>query len=118
MRLHTLLLLFGGGSSVAAGSGSGTAGRGTAGRGRAPGPNIQEQVLDVLALEGLGEQRRPDGFNIGNACSLDERLYLVGLYFVGLSSAGVRVCKDEEGRRRKGRPTVISIPSSARMRVA
>ena len=114
MQRHTLLLFLGGGSSVAAGTGTGTAGRSTAGRGPAPGPNIQEQFLDILAFEGLGEQRCPDSFNILNARSLDERLYLVGLYFVVFSSAEGGTCLF----RGKGRPTVMSIPSSARIRAA
>lgn len=91
----TLLLLLSGCllSGGTASSGCATSSRG----GTTSGTNVQEQVLDVLALESLfhyqfsgpwyelsgnahlGEQRSPDGLNTLNLGSADESLELVGL---------------------------------------
>jgi hypothetical protein len=55
--------------SSTTGSDSGTSTRGT---------NVQEKFTEVLALESLGVQGEPDGFNF-NTSSLDKGLELVGL---------------------------------------
>jgi hypothetical protein len=60
----------GGGSTTSSWGGSGTT----------TGANVQEQLLDVLALEGLGEERGPDGLDVGDLGGGDERLELVGLF--------------------------------------
>ena len=75
----TLNLLLSGGrvSGTTSGGTSGTSGGGGGGTTRA---NVGQEVLDVLALEGLGEQRGPDGLNVGNLGGRDERLELVGLF--------------------------------------
>ena len=72
-----LLLLLGRGGGIA--TGGGTARGGGSGR-AAAGADVRQQVLDVLALEGLGEQRRPDGLDVGDLGGLDQGLELVGLY--------------------------------------
>ena len=96
----------------------------------ATGANVQQKLLDVLALKRLfarqnyrripnpsllraaylGEQRRPDGLDIGDLGGGDQSLELVGLR-CGLAMGG----RAGGGERRL---TVISMPSSARMRAA
>jgi hypothetical protein len=41
--------------------------------------DVQEQVLDILALESLGEELAPDGLDVRDFGSVDERFELVGL---------------------------------------
>lgn len=41
--------------------------------------NVQKQILDILALEGLREELRPDGLDFGDFGGRDEGLELVGL---------------------------------------
>lgn len=91
-------------------------GRGTTsgGSGTTSGSDVQEQLLDVLALEGLGEERGPDGLDVGDFGGGDEGLELVGLrkyHVLGMifaaDPAGCGILR-----------TVISTPSSARMRAA
>jgi hypothetical protein len=83
-------------SSTGSGSGGSTTTR----------ADVQEEILDILALErlstvldlrfhricgriaNLGEDRSPDGLNLGDAGSLDQGLELVGLR--GISSASVQ----------------------------
>lgn len=76
LTLLSLLLSRGvsGGSGTASGSTTSSGGGGTT---RA---DVKEEVLDVLALEGLGEERGPDGLNLGNLGGSDQSLELVGLY--------------------------------------
>lgn len=93
---RTLSLLLLSGSSLAGGV---TAGSGSTGSGgsAATGADVQEQVLDILALESLktyqkpipylrsvanahlGEKSCPDGLNLLDLCGLDQGLELVGL---------------------------------------
>jgi hypothetical protein len=72
-----LLLLSGGGvRGTTSSRGSATSGGG----GTTTGTDVHEEVLDVLALEGLGEESGPDGLNLGDLGGGDERLELVGLF--------------------------------------
>jgi len=71
-----LLLLSGRGVSGTSSGGSATGGGG----GTTTRADVQEQVLDVLALKGLGEESGPDGLNLGDLGGGDERLELVGLF--------------------------------------
>ena len=72
-----LLLLSGGGvSGTTSSRGSATGGGG----GTTTRADVQEQVLDVLALEGLGEESGPDGLNLRDVGGGDERLELLGLF--------------------------------------
>ena len=79
LLLSLLLLLLSSrgvsGSSVTTSRGatSSSSGGGTAGT------DVQEHVLEVLAIKGLGEESAPDGLNIGDLGCGDERLELVGL---------------------------------------
>jgi len=75
-----LLLLLGGLWGVLGGSGTtgSTTSSSWGGGSATTGSNVQEQLLDILALEGLGEERSPDGLNVGDLGSGDERLELVG----------------------------------------
>jgi hypothetical protein len=91
------------------------------------GADVQEQVLNILALESLsnyqkpclvfsslwrahlGEESCPDGLDLLDLCGLDQRLELVGLALVS--------CCAHNGTQVFIR-TVISTPSSARMRAA
>lgn len=73
-----LLGLLGRVSSSVAASGSSTTRSRSRGRTTA-GSNVQEQLLDVLALEGLGEDGGPDGLDLGDLGGGDEGLELVGL---------------------------------------
>ena len=73
----TLLLLLSGGLLGGASSGSSTTSGG--GGGTATGADVQEELLDVLALEGLGEDGGPDGLDLGDLGGGDEGLELVGL---------------------------------------
>jgi hypothetical protein len=41
--------------------------------------DVQEQVLDILALESLGEELAPDRLDVGDFGSIDEGFELVGL---------------------------------------
>jgi hypothetical protein len=47
--------------------------------GTTAGADVQEQVLDVLALEGLGEEGAPDGLDFRDLGGGDEGVELVGL---------------------------------------
>lgn len=76
LLLGLLLLLLGGCGITTSGRGSSAASSRGSTASRA---NVHEQVLDVLALEGLGEQSGPDGLDVGNTCGGDERLELLGL---------------------------------------
>lgn len=101
-RTLSLLLLSGGSvaSGVTAGSGSTTSSGGST----TTGADVQEQVLDILALESLescirnpsphlpsianahlGEKGGPDGLNLLDLCGLDQRLELVGLQELALA---------------------------------
>ena len=63
----------------------------------------------------LGEEGGPDGLDIGDLCGADESLELLGLY---ARKNHVRKSQSVAFRGRgKGR-TVISTPSSAKMRAA
>jgi hypothetical protein len=128
---------------------SGTASSGTTGSGGSTGTDVGQEVLDVLALEGLGEEGSPDGLDL-DVGSLGEGDKLVGLcerkegrlemgdaksggkrQHSALSSllryvpskrcvVAARAAEGEEEREevREGERTVISIPSSARIRAA
>lgn len=95
---RTLLLgLLLGGLGLTTGSGGSTTSR--RGGSRATGADVQQKLLDVLALKRLsscqnyrriqnpsllraaylGEQRRPDGLDIGDLSGGDQSLELVGL---------------------------------------
>lgn len=65
-----LLLLLGGSRGVSRGTTSDGGGRG----GTATGADVGQELLDVLALERLGEQGRPDGLelNLGGRGESDE----------------------------------------------
>jgi len=146
IRLTLLGLLLSGRVS----GGSGTTGGSTTSSGGSSTTraNVQEEVLDVLALEGLGEERGPDGLNLRNLGGGDERLELVGLFAKCVSEvnyamleeswcdhraqASKTVCSFQHEvplliyffllalrtRPAAGGRTVISRPSSARMRAA
>lgn len=78
IRLTLLGLLLSGGVSGSSGTASGsTTSSGGGGTTRA---DVKEEVLDVLALEGLGEERGPDGLNLRNLGGGDQSLELVGLF--------------------------------------
>ena len=113
-------------SSTASGSGT-TSSRSGSTTARA---DVQEQVLDVLALKSLGEESGPDGLDVGNLGGRDQGVDLVGLRVTALVSLLVvpRKIRSRSHDQRKvyacawggggrGR-TVISTPSSARMRAA
>jgi len=101
LLLLLLLLLLNSLSSGVATSGttSGTTGSG----GTTTGTDVHEEVLDVLALESLGEDGGPDGLDISDLSGGDEGLELVGGDLnaiigedqgrVGLSELGVRHCE-------------------------
>ena len=78
IRLTLLGLLLSGG--VSGGSGTASGSTTSSGGGGATRADVKEEVLDVLALEGLGEERGPDGLNLGNLGGGDQSLELVGLY--------------------------------------
>jgi hypothetical protein len=73
-----LLLLGSSGLGGTAGSSSTASGRGSGGS--ASGTDVQQEVLDILALEGLGEEREPDGLDVGDLGSGDDGGELVGLF--------------------------------------
>ena len=77
-RLTLLLLLLSGGGVRGTTSSGGSATGG--GGGTTTGADVHEQVLDVLTLEGLGEEGGPDGLDVLNLGGGDERLELVGLF--------------------------------------
>jgi len=62
------------------------------------GADVHEQVLDVLALEGLGEELGPDGLDVGDFGGGDEGLELVGLddHMCSLVSLFFEVCAKVE----------------------
>lgn len=60
-------------------TGSGSAARSGGSSRTASGADVQQQVLDVLALERLGEELAPDGLDLGNLGGSDEGLEFVGL---------------------------------------
>lgn len=72
--LFFLLLLLGGGSTTSGGGGNGGTGGGDGGSGA----DVGEEVLDVLTLEGLGEEGRPVSLNLV-AGGLDDLSELVTL---------------------------------------
>ena len=94
---RTLSLLLRSGLSVSAASSGTTSGSASSGGSTAAGADVQEQVLDILALKSLssvrnyspcrpsianahlGEQGGPDGLNVLDLCGLDQALELVGL---------------------------------------
>jgi len=79
LLLSLLLLLL---SSRGVGSSSVTTSRGATSSGGSrgtAGTDVQEHVLEVLAIEGLGKECAPDGLNIGDLGGGDERLKLVRL---------------------------------------
>ena len=103
---RTLSLLLLSGSSVTGVTTGGTASGSTSSRGSTTaGADVQEQVLDILALKSLssvrnyspcrpsianahlGEQGRPDGLDLLDLCGLDEGLKLVGLFKLANVSA-------------------------------
>jgi hypothetical protein len=43
------------------------------------GANVQEEILDILALESLGEESGPDGLDLSDTGGLDDGVQLVGL---------------------------------------
>jgi len=65
-------------SSSSTASGSTTSSRGSSGT--TTGADVDEHVLQVLALESLGEEGEPDGLDILDLSGSDERVDLVGLY--------------------------------------
>lgn len=75
MILTLLLLLL---SSSLSGGLSGTTGGG--GSGRTSRADVSQELLDVLTLEGLGEDGSPDGLNFLDLGGTEESLELVGLY--------------------------------------
>lgn len=85
MILTLLLLLL---SSSLGGGLSGTTSAG--GGGGAARANVGQELLDVLALESLGEDGSPDGLDFLDLSGTEEGLELVGLYKEN-SSAGVRL---------------------------
>ena len=79
VRLTLLLLLLGSwGSSVTASSGS-SATSSWSGGSTTAGADVGQDLLDVLALEGLGEELGPDGLDVRDLGGGDEGLELVGL---------------------------------------
>jgi hypothetical protein len=123
-RTLNLLLLSGRVSGTGVGGASGAT---SGGGGTTTGTDVQEQVLNILALKSLsdirnyvlvfrslagahlGEKGGPDGLDILDLCGLDQGLELVGLRIL------------VSGLRRQlhlGDRTVMSTPSSARMRAA
>ena len=102
---RTLSLLLRSGLSVSAASSGTTSGSASSGGSTAAGADVQEQVLDILALKSLftyqfrvrnssvfvyahlGEQGRPDGLDLLDLCGLDEGLKLVGLFKLANVSA-------------------------------
>jgi len=93
-RTLFLLLLSSRGSRITARSGSSTARsrRGCSSGGRRAGAGVQEHVLDILALECLGEERGPDGLDVGNLRRGDQGLELVGLRGEYQSVSGKAQC--------------------------
>lgn len=75
MILTLLLLLLS--SSLSGGLSGTTGGGGSGGTSRA---NVGQELLDVLALESLGEDGSPDGLNFLDLGGTEEGLELVGLY--------------------------------------
>jgi len=78
IRLTLLGLLLSG--RVSGGSSTTSGGTTSSGGGSTTRADVQEEVLDVLALEGLGEERGPDGLDLRDLGGGDERLELVGLF--------------------------------------
>jgi hypothetical protein len=76
---RTLFLLLNGLNGTTSG-GTGSGGSTSDSRGSTSGADVQEHVLDVLALKGLGEERSPDRLNVGDTGSLDDGVELVGLF--------------------------------------
>lgn len=63
--LGLLLLLLGGGLGRTSGGSTGSGGTGSSGGGgTTTGSDVGEHRLDVLALEGLGEEGSPDGLDL------------------------------------------------------
>lgn len=132
MRTLSLLLLSGSGVTSSGGTGT-TSSSASSGGSTATGADVQEQVLDILALESLsnvsetcnpgtrsiaaahlGEQGCPDGLNLLDLCGLDQGLELVGLRRLAIALSLFASCAFRDGAGR----TVMSTPSSARMRAA
>jgi len=77
---------------VARGSSS-TTSSGGSGSGSTAGADVHQHVLDVLALEGLGEQSGPDGLDIGDLGGGDESLELLGLWGGIVSIAAIQLLR-------------------------
>lgn len=75
--LNLLLLLLLSSSLTTSGSTTGGGGSG----GTTTGADVGQEVLDILALESLGEELGPDRLNIRDVGGLDESVDLVGLLF-------------------------------------
>jgi hypothetical protein len=73
LLLLNLLLSLGLGGGVSSGATSRGSGSG------ASGADVGQELLDVLTLEGPGEDGRPDGLNLLDLSGRDEGLDLVGL---------------------------------------
>jgi hypothetical protein len=82
-----LLLLCGSGWRITTGGGGGTS-SGWSGGSATAGADVGQEVLDILALEGLGEEGGPDGLDVGDTGGGDEGLELVGLDGWGQSWGG------------------------------
>jgi len=78
-RLTLLLLLLGSLLSGTTSSRS-TASSSRGSSGTTTGTDVQEQVLDVLALESLGEEGGPDRLDVGDLGGGDQRIDLVSLW--------------------------------------
>lgn len=79
LLLSLLLLLLGGRSLLSSSGTASSSSTGSRSGGSTTRADVQEHVLEVLALEGLGEESAPDGLDVGDLGGGDERLELVGL---------------------------------------
>lgn len=86
--IRTLSLLFRSWGSVAASSRGSSRRRSSNGSRSTTTANVGQQLLDVLALEGLSEQLGPDGLDVGDLGGLDQAVKLVGLVWKGESAGG------------------------------
>lgn len=80
---RTLLLLLLSGRSITSTASSGGGTTSSSRSSRATRTNVQEEILDILALERLREEGSPDGLDIGDTSGLDQAVKLVGLYYCG-----------------------------------
>jgi hypothetical protein len=128
LLLGLLLPLLGGGSLGSSTASGGSGGGGTSSGGGTTTTDVGEHGLDVLALEGLGEERGPNGLDLdlgglgegGDLVALVPSARLGRLGPDSVTKHEARGGKVQERCLEKVRrgPTVISMPSSARMRAA